>query len=161
LIFPILCDSEENIYNYNKRKSFSLYRSSLANLFCVSFDNSGVKGNFYTEVELDETAVKLLMDEYIQNDFNSIYYKSVTETGLILNNEKYNAGDYLRIHQNPLSPYVLEGKFLIEAAGPNGECIKNRPVKFMINNPNENCGIKLVIITNNYYLLFNIFYLNI
>jgi hypothetical protein len=141
-----MCDSEKNIYYYNRKKSLSLYRSSLSNLFCITFDNSGSKGNFYTEVDLDETAIKLLLNEYIQNDFYSIYYKSVTETGLILNNEKYNAGDYIRIHQNPLNPYVLEGKFLIESAGPNGECVKNRPVKFMINNRNENCGIKIVII---------------
>lgn len=141
---PDLCDNESNVYNYNRRRSLSFYKNALSNLFCITFDNSGAKGNFYTEVSLDETAIKLLFNSYIENEFFSIYYKSISQTGLILNKDKYSKGDYIRIHQNSTNPYFLEGKFFIKGSGLNGDCINNRVVKFMEDNPITNCGFKIV-----------------
>lgn len=146
------CENESFIYNLNRKRSLLNYRNSLSNLFCVTFDNSSDKGKFYTNVnDLDETKVMLIFNNYIQNDFLKNYYSSILSTGLILNKDRYDLEDYIRIHYNNSNPYVLEGKFFIEGTGSSGECIKSRPVKFMINNDPIICGKKIVFIFYEYF----------
>ena len=143
--FKTHCENESFIYNFNRKRSLLNYRNSLSNLFCVTLDNSSDKGKFYTNVnDLDETKVMMIFNNYIQNDYLKNYYSSILSTGLILNKDRYDSADYIRIHYNNSNPYVLEGKFFIEGTGSSGECIKSRPVKFMINNDPITCGKKIV-----------------
>lgn len=144
--FPTHCDTEETIYQYNRNRSLLSYRDALSNLFCVVFDNSWQKGKFYTDIaNMDETRIKMLMSNFIETDFYKNYYSQTTGTGLILNKDRYDSGDYVRSHYNNTNPYILEGKFFIDGMGPSGQCEKNRAVKFMVNNEATSCGFKLVI----------------
>lgn len=102
-------------------------------------------GKFYTDVNsLDETKISLIFSKYIENNFNANYYSTTIGTGLIINKDRYDSGDYIRAHYNSTNPYFMEGKVLIEGLGSNGECIKSRPLKYMINNEAISCGLKLV-----------------
>jgi len=146
LEFPTFCEKESNIYNFNRKRSIFSYRDSLSNLFCIVFDNSSKKGKFYTELNnLDETKIKLLLSQFIQKDFYRIYYSQNSVTGLILNKDRYDSGDYIRSHYNNINPYILEGKFFIDGMSASGECVKNRAIKFLINNDAISCGLKLVL----------------
>lgn len=87
----------------------------------------------------------MLMSNFIETDFYRNYYSQTTGTGLILNKDRYDSGDYIRSHFNSSNPYILEGKFFIDGMGPSGQCEKSRAVKFMVNNEASSCGFKLVI----------------
>jgi hypothetical protein len=112
----------------------------------VVFDNSSQKGKFYTDLSnLDETKTKMLMNNFIESDFYRNYYPQNTKTGLILNKDRYDSGDYIRSHYNSSNPYILEGKFFIDGMGPSGQCERNKAVKFMVNSEAVSCGFKFVI----------------
>ncbi len=143
--FATHCDTETNIYNYNRRRSISTYRDALTSLFCVVFDNSSAKGKFYTDLKnLDETKIKMLINNLIETDFYRNYYSQTSGTGLNINKDKYDTGDFIRVHYNNSNPYILEGKFFIDEMSVSGECVKNRAVKYMVNNEPISCGIKFV-----------------
>ncbi len=124
------------------------YRDPISNLFCVTFDNSSIMGQFYVDIAtLSGTAINAIYQNYVNKQINSYYYYN-QNTGLVLNSLNYALGDYIRMNLgkgvNTFNDFSFDGKFFIYQSGSFGECTKTSPVKFMIPNPKSKCGLKLV-----------------
>ena len=124
------------------------YRDPISNLFCVTFDNSSIMGQFFVDIAtLSATAIDVIYRNYVNKQINSYYYYN-QNTGLVLNSLTYALGDYLRMNlgagKNTFNDFSFDGKFFIYQSGSFGECTKTSAVRFMIPNLKSKCGLKLV-----------------
>ena len=134
------CYNEEEIYNFNRNKAINRYRDSISNLFCITFDNSSVKGRFYKNIQsMAKNDIINILQKFVDNQLKSSYY-----TAEISNNRaNYEIGDFL-ISKTISNVVNMNGKYFLFDLGSYGECIRSRPVRFLIPNEKVSCGKKLV-----------------
>ncbi len=117
-----------------------MYRNTVSNLFCVTFDNSSVKGRFYKNVQnMAKNDINNMMQNFVEKQIKSSYYK----TEISNNKATYEIGDYL-ISKTISNVVNMNGKYFLYELGSYGECVRTRPVRFLMPNDKISCGKKLV-----------------
>lgn len=139
------CFNENILYTFNRKRGMYEYRDPVSNLFCVTFDNSSIMGQFYKDIaNLDKTTITAIYNNYVKKNINSNYYYN-QNTGLIQNKNSYAVGDYLRVNLDyGQNRYIFDGKFFLYESGAFGECIKTKAVKYMVPIEKTSCGLKIV-----------------
>ena len=88
------------------------YRDPVSNLFCVTFDNSSVMGQFYQTMQnLAASTLNTIYQNYVNMQLSSYYYYNM-HTGAVINQATYHVDDYLRAKLTGSSNLILDGKFL-------------------------------------------------
>ena len=121
------------------------YRDPVTNLFCVTFDNSSIMGQFYKDItSLQKSTINAIYQNYVDKQIKSYYYYK-QDTGLVLNSAFYKVGDFIKMRLGSgINDFAFDGKFFLYQSGSFGECVKTSPVKFLVPNPKTKCGFKLV-----------------
>lgn len=121
------------------------YRDPVSNLFCVTFDNSSIMGQFYVDIAtLSQTTIDSIYSKYVSKYVNSYYYYN-QDTGLVLNSDTYKVGDHLKVSlKSGINSFAFDGKFFIYQSGAFGECTKTNAVNFLVPNKKATCGLKIV-----------------
>ncbi len=124
------------------------YRDPVSNLFCVTFDNSSIMGQFYKDIQnLAKSTLNTIYKNYVDQQQASYYYFN-QNTGTVVNYITYAVDDYVRVKLSNSTNLVLDGKFFIYQSGAYGECVKTNSVRFMRPNQRVSCGFRLVIKRN-------------
>jgi hypothetical protein len=151
------CFNENILYYYNRKRGMKEYRDPVSNLFCVTFDNSSIMGQFYKDITaLTKTSITSIYQNYVDKQIKKSYYYN-QNTGLILNNAYYSVGDYIKIRLGTgVNDFAFDGKFFLFQSGSFGECVKTNPVRFLVPNQKIKCGFKLVRnIENKFLIIYN------
>jgi hypothetical protein len=121
------------------------YRDPVSNLFCVTFDNSSIMGQFFKDIQkLQQSTISAIYQNYVDAQ-QKLYYYYKQNTGVVINKSSYSVGDYIRIKlNNPSNDFIFDGKFFLYQSGAFGECIKTNSVKFMVPNERVSCGYRMV-----------------
>jgi hypothetical protein len=138
------CFNEAYLYQFNRKRGMTEYRDPVSNLFCVTFDNSSIMGQFYQTLQnLAASTLNTIYQTYVNTQLSSYYYFNM-DTGTVINQASYQVDDYLRAKLSNSTSLILDGKFLTYQSGAYGECIKTNAVKFMRPNEQAACGFRLV-----------------
>jgi hypothetical protein len=122
------------------------YRDPVSNLFCVTFDNSSVMGQFYEDIKiLGSSSIASIFSQYVDQNIKQHYYKGDTAFNYA-NIQAYSDGDPIIASINQGNSFVFDKKFFTYDSGAFGECVKTRVVKFANPIDKISCGYKLVII---------------
>jgi hypothetical protein len=142
------CFNEAYLYQFNRKRGMIEYRDPVSNLFCVTFDNSSVMGQFYQTIQnIAASTLNTIYQNYVNVQLSSYYYYNMN-TGAVINQGSYQVDDYLRAKLTTSNHLILDGKFMTYQSGAYGECIKTNSVKFMRPNNQVSCGFRLV---NNFF----------
>ncbi len=139
------CFSENMLYHFNRKRGMREYRDPVSNLFCVTFDNSSIMGQFYRDIQsIASSTLNQIYQKYVDDHYNKYYYFN-KDTGVVQNVNFYKVGVYVGIRQNKTqNNFVLDGKFFIYHSGPFGDCTKTNAIKYMQPNERVTCGLRLV-----------------
>jgi len=120
------------------------YRDPVSNLFCVTFDNSSIMGQFYKDVQnLQASTINNIYKNYVDKHL-SYYYYFKRDTGVAINKISYEVDDYIMAMQVSKNSIVFDGKFFTYQSGVYGDCVKTSVVKFMRQNEKIRCGYRYV-----------------
>lgn len=133
------CSSLDEIYTFNSEISISNYKYPLRDIFCLMYDNSGVKGQFYRNILGMESSQLLSLYNNFINQEEKFYYKNL-KTGIDygVDAESYVQGDYVRGRVS--TNFERDGKVSLYGANQYGQCTRNRPIKFLNENIKVSCG---------------------
>ena len=138
------CNSDETNYIYNRNVTMTSYRLPLSNLFCVKYDNSDIKGQFYDFLTYNPTEYDIILQQKRADQLTTNYPLYYDNAYIKPNAASYQFGDELQVKS---SSYVTKyRRFLLPSPGPFGDCKKIYPVKFMVNMEERTCG-KMFVIT--------------
>jgi len=138
------CFNEAYLYQFNRKRGMAEYRDPASNLFCVTFDNSSVMGQFYQTMQnIGASTLNTIYQAFVNTKLSYYYYLNM-DTGTVINQASFQVDDYLKVKQSNSNNLILDGKFLTYNSGAYGECIKTNAVKFMRPNEQAVCGFRLV-----------------
>ncbi len=138
-----LCKSAEWIYDFNTNVTLVNYKSTLNNILCIYYDNTGDKGLFYNDANtIPSSQILTLYQQYINHPER--YYYSSMNTGVNFGKDSnaYAINDYIRVRQSISSAYEADEKIFFPASSDNGICEQRDPLIFLNNKENQ-CSIVL------------------
>jgi hypothetical protein len=112
-------------------------------MFCVLLDNSGIKGEFYRNIRgMDSAQLLALYQSFITQPERFYYQNFDTGVNFGVERQSYQTGNYLRGKKSG-KKFERDGKVFLQGSNQFGQCVKNRPIKFLEENEKASCGFKL------------------